>query len=106
MAILRNSADAIEGEGEIKIMTFAELNHVKIKISDSGKGIPNDKIGRIFDPGFTTKGVQVGVGLGLSICHNIVVDEHKGHIDVSSKVGEGTTFTIVVAQKLVNDQLS
>ena len=53
---------------------------------------------RVFDPGFTTKGVRVGVGLGLSICYRIIVDEHKGRIDVLSEPGEGTTFTITLPQ--------
>lgn len=67
--------------------------YVGIYISDTGCGIPDDKIGKVFDPFFTTKPVGEGTGLGLSICHRIVKD-HGGTIDVSSKEGAGTTFFI------------
>ena len=97
-SMLRNASEAIEGEGEIKIRTFAHQEHVKIEISDTGRGIPAEDIKTIFDPGFTTKGVRVGVGLGLSICYQIAVDEHKGRIDVSSELDKGTTFTITLPQ--------
>ena len=93
-SMLRNASEAIDGEGGIKIRTFVQEGDVKIEISDTGRGIPAEDINRIFDPGFTTKGVKVGMGLGLSICYKIVFDEHKGRIDVSSELGKGTTFTI------------
>jgi len=98
ISMLKNASEAIEGRGEISIKTFAQQEHIEIEISDSGKGIPAKDINRIFDPGFTTRGVKVGVGVGLSICYQIVVDEHKGRIDVSSELGEGTTFTITLPQ--------
>ncbi len=71
--------------------------YVKIEIRDSGVGIAADDIGKIFDPYFTTKqmGAQKGMGLGLTICHSIV-NKHQGHIAVRSKVGEGTTVTILL----------
>ena len=96
MNLFKNAFEAIEGEGEIQIRTSAQQGYVKIEISDTGKGIPAEDTNRIFDPGFTTKGVKVGVGLGLSICHKIIVDEHKGHIGVSNELGNGTTFTIML----------
>ncbi|MFC1719075.1 ATP-binding protein [Candidatus Poribacteria bacterium] len=98
MSLLKNASEAIDGEGEIDIRTFAQDNHVSIAISDTGRGIPTEYMGRVFDPGFTTKGVEVGVGLGLPICHKIIVDEHKGRIDVSSQPGIGTTFTVTLPQ--------
>ena len=79
--------------GTITIKTAAEGDKVSIMISDTGIGIPEDTIGKIFDPGFTTKGVGVGTGLGLSICYQIIRDHH-GTIDVESTPGKGTTFTI------------
>ncbi|MCH8292534.1 PAS domain S-box protein, partial [Candidatus Poribacteria bacterium] len=97
-SMLRNAAEAIEEEGEIKIRTHFQDGNIKVEISDTGRGIPAETLDRIFDPGFTTKGVKVGVGLGLAICYKIIVDEHKGHISVSSEVGKGTTFTIVLPQ--------
>jgi PAS domain S-box-containing protein len=96
MNLFRNASEAIEGKGEMRLRTFAQGDHVKIEISDTGRGIPAEDMDRIFDPGFTTKGMRVGVGLGLPICYKIVVDEHRGRIYVSSEIGKGTTFTITL----------
>ena len=105
MTILKNASEAIRGKGEITIRTSVEGKAVKIEISDTGIGIPPENINRIFDPGFTTKGVKVGVGLGLAICHKIIIDEHKGRIDVSSESGKGSTFTITLRQKVMNNHV-
>ena len=86
--ILVNAAQAIEGRGEIIISTFQEKEKVCVAIKDTGVGIPEDHLGKVFDPGFTTKGVKVGTGLGLSLCYQIVQD-HKGEISVESEVGKG-----------------
>ncbi len=91
--LLNNARQAIEGDGEITISTGLELDRVIIRISDSGKGISPEHLKRIFDPGFTTKGVGVGTGLGLSICFQIIQD-HQGTITAESEVGKGSTFTI------------
>jgi len=99
MKILRNASQAIENKGTIKIKTVAEKNSVCIQISDTGKGIRAENINKIFDPGFTTKGVGVGTGLALSICYQIV-QKHKGEIKVESQLGEGSTFTIVFPMDL------
>jgi PAS domain S-box-containing protein len=93
MNLFVNAAQAIEKEGVIKIKTFSDGSHAYVKISDTGKGIPPENLPRIFDPGFTTKGVGVGTGLGLSISYNII-QKHKGEIKVDSEVGKGTEFTI------------
>lgn len=93
MNILVNSCQAIEGKGTITITTESDGNEIRLSFSDTGRGIPEDIIEKIFDPGFTTKGVGVGTGLGLSITHRIV-DEHGGRIGVQSEVGRGTTFTV------------
>ncbi|MFH1683591.1 MAG: ATP-binding protein, partial [Candidatus Margulisiibacteriota bacterium] len=76
------------------------LQTVKIQVSDSGHGISGDMAKKLFDPFFTTK--HGGTGLGLTITHSIV-DGHKGYVDVESKVGKGTTFTVTlpVSQGLV-----
>jgi signal transduction histidine kinase len=93
--LLVNAKQAIEGDGDITITTSRSDDKVRIEIKDNGRGIPEEQVTKIFDPGFTTKGVGVGTGLGLSICYQIIQD-HKGEIIVGSKVGEGTTFTIVL----------
>jgi two-component system NtrC family sensor kinase len=97
MNILVNAAQAIRDRGPIPIKTWKEDNSVKISISDTGKGIPPENLSKVFDPGFTTKGVGVGTGLGLSICYKIV-QGHDGTIDVQSS-DKGTTFTIVLPLK-------
>jgi signal transduction histidine kinase len=93
MNLLVNAGQAIEGRGDIHIRTRHEGGRVAVEMHDSGKGIPKEHIARIFDPGFTTKGVGVGTGLGLSIVHGIV-DEHHGTIEVESEPGQGTTFRV------------
>ena len=93
MNLLVNAIQAIEGQGTIRIETTVDRAYVYVKISDTGVGIPPRDIDRIFDPGFTTKGVGVGTGLGLSISYNIV-QKHRGKIEVESEVGKGSTFTV------------
>ena len=93
MNLFVNAAQAIGDKGVMTIKTFARNKNVYIKISDSGKGIPRENIKKIFDPGFTTKGVGVGTGLGLAICYNII-QKHDGTISVESEVEKGTIFTI------------
>ena len=91
--ILNNAQQAIEGRGTITIRTRLQGECVVVEVADSGAGISEGNLLRIFDPGFTTKGVGVGTGLWLSICYQIV-EEHKGHIEVESQLGKGTTFRI------------
>ena len=98
MNILVNAAQAIEEHGIIKIKTFSADNSVVIQISDTGKGMPKENIGKIFDAFFTTKEPGKGTGLGLSISYKII-EEHNGIISVESEVGKGTTFTIKLPVK-------
>jgi signal transduction histidine kinase len=97
--ILINARQAIKEQGEISITTYLKGTWAFIEICDSGSGIVPEHLDRIFDPGFTTKGVGVGTGLGLSICYQIVRD-HNGEIKVASEVGRGTTFTIILPMNL------
>jgi signal transduction histidine kinase len=92
--LLNNARQAISGEGTITIRTWRDETWVNISITDTGTGIPRMNVSKIFDPGYTTKGVRVGTGLGLSITYQIIVEEHRGHIDVESEEGQGTTFTV------------
>ena len=94
MNLLVNAAQAIPERGTITIRTFKKGDSVRIAISDTGVGIPEENLSKVFDPGFTTKGVGVGTGLGLSICYKII-QEHQGKIEVESS-DRGTTFTIVL----------
>ena len=93
--LLMNAIQAIQGEGAITITTFQQDGHVHIQFRDTGVGIPEEVLKRIFDPGYTTKDRGTGTGLGLSICHQIV-EAHDGDIRVESEVGAGTTFTIIL----------
>ncbi|MHC4486859.1 MAG: two-component regulator propeller domain-containing protein, partial [Planctomycetota bacterium] len=79
--LLINAVQAIEDKGVITITTFLKNDHVFIQIKDTGIGIPREMLKKIFDPGYTTKGVGVGTGLALSICYQIVKD-HQGDIKV------------------------
>ncbi len=93
MNLLLNASQAIEGKGDIYLKTFATDDAVAVEITDTGSGISAENRSRIFDPGFTTKGVKVGTGLGLSIVQRIIGD-HDGRIELESRVGQGTTVRI------------
>jgi len=93
MNVLVNAAQAIEKQGRIKIRTRLTNGAVEVAISDNGRGIAPEHLCKIFDPFFTTKDVGQGTGLGMNIAYNIV-RQHKGTIDVTSRTGQGSTFTI------------
>jgi signal transduction histidine kinase len=93
MNLLMNAVQAIAGKGEIRSKTYATENAAVVEITDTGVGIPPENLNRVFDPGYTTKGVQVGIGLGLPIVRRIL-DEHNGKIEVASEVGKGSIFRI------------
>lgn len=97
--ILTNAIQAIEGKGSIWITTKAIKDKISISIRDSGKGIPPEQIDRIFDPFFTTKKVGEGTGLGLSISYGII-KKHNGEIRAESKVGEGSTFIVLLPKTI------
>lgn len=81
------------GPRRIAVSTTHTDGMLRIRVSDTGPGIPAEHLGRVFNPFFTTKGVGKGTGLGLSISHGII-REHGGRILVNSGGGEGATFTI------------
>ncbi len=95
MNIILNAAQAMEGKGNLIIRTTAlpEKEQVRIEISDTGPGIPDDILSHIFDPFFTTKQEGEGTGLGLSLVYGIVQNQ-GGEIKVQSTLGEGATFII------------
>jgi PAS domain S-box-containing protein len=82
------------GKGKITIKTRSGENFVQIIIGDTGVGINQSNLYRIFDPFFTTKEVGKGTGQGLAIAHDIIVNKHRGSIQVESKEGEGTIFIV------------
>jgi len=95
--IIMNAADAMNGKGVLTISTrSADTNdYLEISFTDTGNGIPSDKLDRVFEPFFTTKGVGHGTGLGLSISYGII-QRHGGTIKVSSQVGQGSTFVVIL----------
>ncbi|MEI7612463.1 MAG: bacteriohemerythrin [Betaproteobacteria bacterium] len=95
MSLLLNAVQAIEVTGTITLRTRVVGGNVQIAISDTGKGIPEDLQQRIFEPFFTTKSIGTGPGLGLSSSWDIV-KQHAGSIEVDSRPGEGSTFTLTL----------
>lgn len=107
--IIVNAAHAISDTlgdgrrmGRIKISTHDEPNHVEVRIRDDGSGMPDHIRARIFEQFFTTKAVGSGTGQGLALAHAVVVDRHKGAIDVDSAPGKGTIFRIRIP-KVIED---
>ena len=98
MNIVVNAIHAIPEKGDIYIKTRADADFIFVSIRDTGTGIDENIMPLIFETGFTTKSSGKGSGLGLSICRDIV-NKHQGKIEVSSKVGEGTEFTIILPIK-------
>ena len=107
--LVRNAMEAIPGQGTIAIKTFAVTTvaaiigfeaiepgeYAVVSISDTGTGIPDSEMGQVFEPFYSRKklGNESGSGLGLAIVHG-VVKEHGGYVDVQSKVGRGTSFSL------------
>jgi signal transduction histidine kinase len=91
--LVDNAIGALNGSGEITLRTCHDEQWAIVEVQDNGPGIPPDIQGRVFDPFFTTKPPGAGAGLGLNICHNIVVQKHKGRIDLFSQPGK-TCFTV------------
>ena len=99
--IIINAMHASESGNEIKLTThFAPplgefSGAIEIAFADAGRGISEEHQKKIFEPFFTTKDVGKGTGLGLSVSYGII-KEHGGEIKVKSKLGEGTTFTVII----------
>jgi signal transduction histidine kinase len=91
-----NAMDAMPGGGKLTITTRKWNDNIVFTFTDTGKGIPEEIIEKIWVPLFTTK--AKGMGLGLAICRRMV-EAHGGSISVKSKVGKGTTFTIMIPLK-------
>jgi signal transduction histidine kinase len=99
--LIHNALQAMPSGGEMSIVTESASRHgrdwIRISVSDTGVGIPQDEQARIFEPFYTTKGNQGGTGLGLSVTYGIVTD-HGGQIEVESQPGVGSTFRVWLPQ--------
>jgi signal transduction histidine kinase len=96
--LIKNALDAMEGKGSIHIYLFEYEDKVIIDVADTGKGVPRNKWGSIFKPGYTTK--KRGWGLGLSLTKRIVEQYHRGKIYVKeSENNKGTTFRIILPRR-------
>jgi PAS domain S-box-containing protein len=93
--LVANARDAMPDGGTLSVKTHSDKTNVKIEIGDTGVGIKEEHLKRIFDSFFTTKDSIKGVGLGLSVCYGFIKDL-GGDIQVRSAVGTGTTFTITL----------
>ena len=94
--LVSNAIQAMNGKGIISIHCDDDENQIKISVSDSGSGIPSDKLEKIFDPLFTTR--LIGTGLGLTSC-KLIVEQHGGTINVETESGNGTSFIISLPKK-------
>ena len=91
--LVKNAIDAMKGRGKLNVLILEDARFVKIRVSDTGKGIPKKQYRQIFEPGFTTK--KRGWGLGLSLTKRIVEEYHSGKIRVlTSEVGKGTCIQV------------
>jgi two-component system NtrC family sensor kinase len=91
--MVANARDAMPDGGTLSVVTRGDTETVSVEVTDTGTGIKEEHLDKIFDSFFTTKGEIKGVGLGLSVCYGFIKD-HGGDIEVKSQVGEGTIFTI------------
>jgi two-component system, NtrC family, sensor kinase len=95
MNLIMNARQATSDGGSITIRTAASGDQVTVRVEDTGSGITPDVLQRLFQPGFTTKGSRIGMGLGLVICRQII-ERHGGRISVRSEAGEGAEFTVAL----------
>jgi signal transduction histidine kinase len=99
MNLLVNAVQAIETTGTVTVRTRALQDGVQIDVEDTGVGMSEELLGRIFEPGFTTKGARVGMGLGLLLARQIV-ERHRGRITVQSVPGQGSRFSVLLPYTL------
>ncbi|HEX8337807.1 MAG TPA: ATP-binding protein [Pyrinomonadaceae bacterium] len=95
MNLLANAAHAVKCGGVVSVSTEGRGDSVIVRVRDTGCGIAPENLPRIFDPFFTTKPVGEGTGLGLSVTYGII-ERHGGAIEVESRLGEGTVFTVTI----------
>lgn len=98
MNLIINACHSIKTTGKIFITTKVENDMLTVSVKDTGCGIPEKNKNKIFNVGFTTKGIGAGTGLGLAISQKII-SKHKGTITFTSKEGEGTEFIVKIPCK-------
>ena len=103
--MVANARDAMPGGGTLTVTTSGDAEKINVIIADTGMGIPEKNLSKIFDSFFTTKDEVKGVGLGLSVCYGFIKD-HGGDIQVTSRVDAGTTFTITLPIRTVSNSTS
>jgi len=101
MNLFLNAKDAMPEGGQLRVRTHCEDSQLVVQIEDTGTGISDENIKRIYDPFFTTKEVGKGTGLGLSVCYGII-QEHSGRISVKSRAGLGSAFRLQLPLKRVH----
>ena len=92
--LLVNAAQAIEGEGRIRVTTRMEDRAIRVSIADTGRGMTTEEQARVFQVGFTTKPVGEGTGMGLAISREIIEERHGGTIAMESEFGRGSVFHV------------
>lgn len=102
--LIRNAGEAIDGAGRITISTLAAANTLEIRVADTGRGIPPERLPTLFTPTFVEKDSRVRSAISLFACHNIV-RKHQGEIEVDSTPGRGSTFIVRLPRSLENDHL-
>lgn len=100
LSLLMNGIDAMTSAGKIQFRTRLKEDRILIEVRDNGCGIPESELTHIFDPFFTTKDVGKGMGLGLTVCLNII-QAHGGGMEIKSKPNYGTLVSIVLPVKAV-----
>ena len=107
MASILNSIDAINErklneenvDGQIIIKVGRKNDYINIDFIDNGIGMPEEKIGQMFDPFFTLKKVKQGTGLGLAVCQNII-QSHYGQVNGTNMIGGGFKLSIILPMKI------
>jgi two-component system NtrC family sensor kinase len=98
VALFVNAVEAMPQGGTLRIAVTGDADQLRVSVADTGVGIPPDALEHIFEPFFSTKDRQEGVGLGLAVVHGIV-QRHGGRIEVESEVQRGTTFHLILPRR-------
>jgi signal transduction histidine kinase len=90
--LLRNAVQATGAGGHVWVRVRQERTHVVLEVEDDGPGVPPELSDKIFDPFFTSR--ELGIGIGLALCRRIVIEEHRGTIEVFSEEGKGARLRV------------